>query len=62
VTYLRHPHCLSYFYTAPTQDDIVLALYQLVMLGTALCYAVFTKTNPINNLKLLLLLHRRPLN
>lgn len=43
------------------KDDIMLALNQLVMLGTALCYAVFIKINPINNLKLLLL-HRRPLN
>lgn len=43
------------------KDDIVLALTQLVMLGTALCYAVFININPINNLKLLLV-HKRSLN
>lgn len=42
------------------KDDIMLALNQPVMLGTALGYALFIKINPIKNLKLLL--HRRPLN
>lgn len=41
--------------------DILLALNQVVVLGTALCYAVFIKIYPISNLNLLLL-HGRPLN